>query len=154
MCVCVHVCMCVFTLHLSPDATSVRSNSPATQTIPLGSALTLDCTYDSLPASTVTWRFNGTVLNTGGTVVINVEGSTSTLTVFIGTNSDAGEYECTAMNTLANGMDTMDSVTFMVTVQGEYYYTHACMHTHRHAYLQTYTCIHARTHTHTWCTCG
>ena len=111
---------CIHSLSLPLDGTSMTSNSSTTQFALLGGSLTLDCTYDSVPPSTVTWLHNGTVLvNALGNVVITTNESTSMLTVDNLTYESGGEYICTADNTLASGETTRDTITFNITIQGE-----------------------------------
>ena len=74
-----------------------------------------------MPPSTVTWLHNGAVLVNGlGSVVVTTNESTSTLTVDNLTDGSAGEYICTANNTLASGEMTTDSISFNITIQGEF----------------------------------
>ena len=110
---------CIHFLYLPLDGTQLTSSSSITQFAPLGGSLTLDCTYDSVPPSTVTWFHNGTVLVNGlGNVVITTNESTSNLTVDNLTDESGGEYICTANNTLASGETARATITFNINIQG------------------------------------
>ena len=77
----------------------------------------LQCMFDSNPTPTITWWFNGTMLDTSPSrFTTSVAGKISTLNITSLVEDDTGSYQCRGENCICNA-STSDMVS--LTVQGE-----------------------------------
>ena len=95
------------------EITSISSNA---NTLVNGSTYTVNCTYVSNPPSNVTWKHNGTVLESNKYITINTQSTYSQLIISpLQGLQNSGNYHCIAQNILGN--DTSSTVS--LTVQGK-----------------------------------
>ena len=91
----------IFSSHVvAPTVTGISANQEVTSPDPVS----LNCTVDSYPPSTITWLHNGTEVQaapprvTISTVQIDNRTQESTLTLLNTTAEDTGTYTCSAEN--------------------------------------------------------
>lgn len=83
--------------------------------IPRGENHTIQCTYEGIPAPSITWTLNGNMLSDGvDRVTITTSAGTSSSAIAMVTSDNAGTYTCTASNLLGTSMDSSQ-----LTVQGK-----------------------------------
>ena len=92
----------------------------------MGGTVMLQCMFDGNPTPTITWWFNGTMLNTSPSrFTTSVAGNVSTLTVTSLVGDDTGSYQCRGENGIGS-VTTSDMVS--LTVQGELWISVSVMH--------------------------
>ena len=83
----------------------------------MGGTVMLQCMFDGNPTPTITWWFNGTMLNTSPSrFTTSVAENVSTLTITSLVGDDTGSYQCRGENGIGSAT-TSDMVS--LTVQGE-----------------------------------
>ena len=84
----------------------------------MGETIALECTIEGNPTPTITWWFNGAMLDTAPSRFnTSVSGNITTLTIMPLVGDDTGNYQCRGMNVIGNSTSDMVSIT----VQGEWW---------------------------------
>ena len=74
----------------------------------------IQCTFEGLPAPTVSWSRDGTMLTNGANdITITTDNNSSTLTITTVTSGGAGNYTCMVSNILGS-----DMASSLLQVQG------------------------------------
>ena len=101
---------------VAPNVTAISADQEVTSPAPVS----LNCTVDSYPPSTITWLHNGAEVLTApsrvtiNTVQVNNRTQESTLTLLNTTAEDTGTYTCSAEND-----EGMTNMTTELQVLGE-----------------------------------
>ena len=101
---------------VAPAVTAISADQEVTSP----DLVSLNCTVDSYPSSTITWLHNGAKVQaapprvTISTVQVDNRTQESTLTLLNTTAEDTGTYTCSAMN-----IEGMNNMTTELLVLGE-----------------------------------